>query len=189
MRAALPDVALGIHTHDDAGCAVANTLVAVEAGATQVQGTINGIGERTGNANLVTIIADLQLKMGHEVLAPERLARLTETAHFVDELLNRAPDAAQPYVGKHAFAHKAGLHVAGIRADAATFEHVDPASVGNRRDVLVSRARGRGRPSTRRPRSGHRAGRRRRRARRRARQGARAPRLPVRGRRRAPSSC
>ena len=91
---ALPDVALGIHTHDDSGCAVANTLRAVEAGATQVQGTINGIGERTGNANLVTIIADLQLKMGVELLAPERLARLTETAHFVDELLNRAPDPA-----------------------------------------------------------------------------------------------
>ncbi len=143
VRAALPHVALGIHTHDDAGCAVANTLVAVEAGATQVQGTINGIGERTGNANLVTIIADLQLKMGHEVLAPERLARLTETAHYVDELLNRAPDAAQPYVGKHAFAHKAGLHAAGIRADAATFEHIDPASVGNRRDVLVSELAGR----------------------------------------------
>ncbi len=100
---ALPGVALGIHTHDDSGCAVANTLTAVEAGATQVQGTINGIGERTGNANLVTIIADLQLKMGFELLPSERLARLTETAHFVDELLNRAPDPAQPYVGKHAF--------------------------------------------------------------------------------------
>jgi 2-isopropylmalate synthase len=144
VREALPDVALGIHTHDDSGCAVANTLVAVEAGATQVQGTINGIGERTGNANLVTIIADLQLKMGIEVLAPEQLARLTETAHLVDELLNRAPDVGQPYVGKHAFAHKAGMHAAGIRADASTFEHVDPASVGNRRDVLVSELAGRG---------------------------------------------
>jgi 2-isopropylmalate synthase len=142
--AALPQIAVGIHTHDDAGCAVANTLVAVEAGATQVQGTINGIGERTGNANLVTIIADLQLKMGHEILAPEQLGRLTETAHFLDELLNRAPNPAQPYVGKHAFAHKAGLHAAGIRADASTFEHVDPALVGNRRDVLVSELAGRG---------------------------------------------
>ncbi len=110
---------LGIHTHDDSGCAVANTLTAVEGGATQVQGTINGIGERTGNANLITIIADLQLKMGVELLAPEQLARLTETAHFVDELLNRTPNPAQPYVGKHAFAHKAGLHAAGVRADAA----------------------------------------------------------------------
>jgi 2-isopropylmalate synthase len=142
VREALPGVALGIHTHDDSGCGVANALTAVESGATQVQGTINGIGERTGNANLVTIIADLQLKMGCELLAPERLARLTETAHFLDELLNRSPDPAQPYVGKHAFAHKAGLHAAGIQADAATFEHVDPGLVGNSRDVLVSELSG-----------------------------------------------
>jgi len=141
---ALPAVPLGIHTHDDSGCAVANTLTAVEAGATQVQGTMNGIGERTGNANLVTIIADLQLKMGCELLPADRLARLTETAHFIDELLNRSPDPAQPYVGKHAFAHKAGLHAAGVRADAQTFEHVDPAVVGNRRDVLISELSGKG---------------------------------------------
>jgi 2-isopropylmalate synthase len=141
---ALPGVPLGIHTHDDSGCAVANTLVAVEGGATQVQGTINGIGERTGNANLVTIIADLQLKLGYELLEPERLARLTETAHLLDELLNRAPNPAQPYVGKHAFAHKAGLHAAGVRADAQTFEHIDPAVVGNSRDVLISELSGRG---------------------------------------------
>jgi 2-isopropylmalate synthase len=140
---ALPGVPLGIHTHDDSGCAVANTLTAVESGATQVQGTVNGIGERTGNANLLTIIADLQLKMGYQLLAPERLARLTETAHFVDELLNRSPDAAQPYVGKHAFAHKAGLHAAGVSADSQTFEHVDPAVVGNGRDVLISELAGR----------------------------------------------
>src|SRR5271154_5646392 len=140
----LPGVALGIHTHDDSGCAVANALAAVEAGATQVQGTVNGIGERTGNANLITLIADLQLKMGVELLAPERLARLTETAHFVDELLNRAPNPAQPYVGKHAFAHKAGLHAAGVRADARTFEHTGPAAVGNRRDVLISELSGKG---------------------------------------------
>jgi 2-isopropylmalate synthase len=135
-------LALGIHTHDDSGCAVANALVAVEAGATQVQGTINGIGERTGNANLVTIIADLQLKMGLEVLPSERLARLTEVAHFLDELLNRAPNPAQPYVGKHAFAHKAGLHAAGVRADSQSFEHVEPELVGNRRDVLISELSG-----------------------------------------------
>jgi 2-isopropylmalate synthase len=144
VRQELPDVALGIHTHDDSGCGVANTLVAVEAGATQVQGTINGIGERTGNANLVTIIADLQLKMGYELLDAEQLGRLTETAHFLDELLNRSPDPAQPYVGKHAFAHKAGLHAAGVRADAQTFEHTDPEAVGNRRDVLISELSGRG---------------------------------------------
>ena len=141
---ALGPAALGVHTHDDSGCAVANTLAGVEAGATQVQGTINGIGERTGNANLVTIIADLQLKMGYELLPPDRLARLTETAHVVDELLNRAPDPAQPYVGKHAFAHKAGMHAAGVRTDAQTFEHVDPAVVGNSRDVLISELSGKG---------------------------------------------
>jgi 2-isopropylmalate synthase len=141
---ALPGTPLGIHTHDDTGCAVANTLTAVEAGATQVQGTINGVGERTGNANLVTIIADLQLKMGCALLSADRIERLTETAHFIDELLNRVADPAQPYVGKHAFAHKAGLHAAGIRADAQTFEHVDPARVGNRRDVLISELSGKG---------------------------------------------
>ncbi len=139
---ALPGTPLGIHTHNDTGCGVANSLAAVEAGATQVQGTLNGIGERTGNANLITIIANLQLKMGCQVLAPERLARLTETAHFVDELLNRSPNPAQPYVGKHAFAHKAGLHAAGIQADSQTFEHVEPAVVGNGRDVLVSELSG-----------------------------------------------
>jgi 2-isopropylmalate synthase len=144
VREALPGFALGIHCHDDSGCAVANTLTAVEAGATQVQGTVNGIGERTGNANLITIIADLQLKMGVDLLAPERLARLTETAHFTDELLNRAPNPAQPYVGKHAFAHKAGMHAAGVRAAAETFEHIDPKVVGNSRDVLISELSGKG---------------------------------------------
>ncbi len=144
IRQALPDVALGIHCHDDGGCAVANTVMAVEAGATQVQGTMNGIGERTGNANLITVIANLQLKLGHKVLTGEQLRRLTETAHFADELLNRQPDAAQPYVGKHAFAHKAGLHAAGIRADATTFEHIDPELVGNRRDLLISELSGKG---------------------------------------------
>jgi len=140
---ALPGVALGIHTHDDSGCAVANTLTAVECGATQVQGTINGIGERTGNANLITIIADLQLKMGVQLLPADRLVRLTETAHLLDELLNRSPNPAQPYVGKNAFAHKAGMHAAGVQADAQTFEHTDPAFVGNRRDLLISELSGR----------------------------------------------
>jgi 2-isopropylmalate synthase len=140
---ALPGVALGIHCHDDTDCAVANTLAAVGAGATQVQGTINGIGERTGNANLLSIIANLQLKLGHRVVTDHQLARLTETGHFVDELLNRAPNPFQPYVGKHAFAHKAGLHAAGVRTDASTFEQIDPALVGNRRDLLVSELAGR----------------------------------------------
>ncbi len=144
VAAGVPGVALGIHCHDDGGCAVANSLVAVAAGATQVQGTMNGIGERTGNANLITIIANLQLKMGRRVVSDEQLRLLTPTAHFVDELLNRLPDACQPYVGKHAFAHKAGLHAAGIRADATTFEHVDPARVGNARELLISELSGRG---------------------------------------------
>jgi 2-isopropylmalate synthase len=139
---ALPGFPLGIHTHDDSGCAVANTLTAVESGATQVQGTLNGIGERTGNANLITIVADLQLKMGCQVLSAERLARLTATAHFLDEMLNRSPNPAQPYVGKHAFAHKAGLHAAGVSAAAETFEHIDPELVGNDRDVLISELAG-----------------------------------------------
>jgi len=143
VRTELPHVALGIHAHDDTGCGVANTIVAVQAGATQVQGTINGIGERTGNANLVTIVADLQLKLGYDLLAPERLARLTVTAHLVDELLNRTPDPAQPYVGKHAFAHKAGMHAAGVREASEMFEHVDPETVGNRSDVLISELSGR----------------------------------------------
>jgi 2-isopropylmalate synthase len=136
-------VPVGIHTHNDAECAVANSLVAVEAGATQVQGTLNGVGERTGNANLVSIIAGLQLKLGLPVLAPERLARLTEVAHFADELLNRAPDPDQPYVGRNAFAHKAGLHAAGVRSEAQAFEHIDPALVGNHNEVLVSELAGR----------------------------------------------
>jgi 2-isopropylmalate synthase len=142
VRAALSGVPLGIHTHDDSGCGVANALVAVEAGATQVQGTINGIGERTGNANLVTIVADLQMKMGHELLTAGQLGRLTETAHFVDELLNRAPNPAQPYVGKHAFAHKAGMHAAGVTADSGTFEHIEPELVGNEREMIVSELAG-----------------------------------------------
>lgn len=138
------EVGVGIHTHNDAECAVANTLAAVAEGATQVQGTINGIGERCGNANLVSIIANLQLKLGHEVLAPERLAGLADAAHFVDELTNRTPDADQPYVGRNAFAHKGGMHVAGVMQDAATFEHVDPALVGNHRELLISELSGKG---------------------------------------------
>ena len=137
-------VRVGIHCHNDAECGVANSLAAVEAGARHVQGTMNGVGERTGNANLVSIIANLQLKMGHPVLTDERLERLTATAHYVDELLNLVPDPNQPYVGKNAFAHKGGLHVAGVRADASTFEHVEPERVGNRRDLLISELSGKG---------------------------------------------
>jgi 2-isopropylmalate synthase len=137
-------VTVGIHTHNDAECAVADSLAAVDAGARLVQGTINGIGERTGNANLTSILPALQLKMGYEVVSPEQLENLTPTAHFIDELLNRSPDPDQPYVGKNAFAHKGGMHVAGVRADARTFEHVEPTSVGNRREALVSELSGKG---------------------------------------------
>jgi len=134
---------IAIHAHNDAECGVANTLAAVDVGATQVQGTMNGAGERTGNANLVSIIANLQLKMGHRCLSDEQLARLTETAHFVDELLNFTPNPNQPYVGRNAFAHKGGLHIAGVRTDATTFEHVDPALIGNQRELLISELSGR----------------------------------------------
>jgi 2-isopropylmalate synthase len=136
-------VRVAIHCHNDAEVGVANSLAAVEAGARQVQGTMNGVGERTGNANLVSIIANLQLKMGRRVLSDEQIAGLTEAAHFVDELLNRPPNRSQPYVGRDAFAHKGGLHVAGVRADASTFEHIDPSLVGNTRELLVSELGGR----------------------------------------------
>jgi len=138
------DTTVGIHTHDDAGCGVANSLVAVEAGARLVQGTMNGYGERCGNANLVTIVPTLELKMGYECIGAERLRRLTEVAHLVDELCNVTPNANQPYVGANAFAHKGGMHVAGINRDARTFEHIDPADVGADRRVLVSELSGKG---------------------------------------------
>jgi 2-isopropylmalate synthase len=137
-------VEVGIHTHNDAECGVANSLAAVEAGARLVQGTMNGRGERCGNANLVSILPALQLKMGFECVPAERLRLLTETAHFVDELTNVAPDPDQAWVGRNAFAHKGGMHVAGVQTDARTFEHVDPALVGNSRDVLISELSGRG---------------------------------------------
>ncbi|MEA2404863.1 MAG: 2-isopropylmalate synthase, partial [Thermoleophilaceae bacterium] len=135
---------VGIHTHDDAGVGVANAVVAVEAGARQVQGTINGYGERCGNADLVAILPALQLKLGYSCVAPELMGMLTETAHLVDEISNVTPDANQPYVGKNAFAHKGGMHVAGVNADARTFEHIDPAAVGNDRDLLISELSGKG---------------------------------------------
>jgi 2-isopropylmalate synthase len=137
-------VGVGIHTHDDAGCGVANTLVAVEAGANLVQGTMNGYGERCGNANLITIVPTLELKMGRSCLGRERLQRLTEVSHLIDELCNVTPNVNQPYVGANAFAHKGGMHVAGINRDARTFEHIDPADVGADRRVLVSELSGRG---------------------------------------------
>jgi 2-isopropylmalate synthase len=142
VAAAVPGVELGIHTHDDAGCGVANSLAAVESGARLVQGCVNGYGERCGNANLASILPALQLKMGFAVVAPEQLASLTSTAHYLDELCNLTPDPDRPYVGRNAFAHKAGMHAAGVEADASTFEHLDPAAVGNERDIVASELAG-----------------------------------------------
>ena len=137
-------VSIGIHAHNDAECGVANSLAAVRAGASLVQGTINGHGERCGNANLVSVLPALEVKRGHEVVGAERLRLLTETSHLVDELLNVTPDGDQPYVGRNAFAHKGGMHVAGIQADARTFEHLEPSLVGNGRDILISELSGKG---------------------------------------------
>jgi 2-isopropylmalate synthase len=139
-----PPVQVGIHTHDDAGCGVACALAGVLAGATHVQGTMNGYGERCGNADLISIIPNLQLKLGHECITAEQLASLHSASAYVAELLNLPPDPDAPYVGRNAFAHKGGLHVAGVSADPATFEHIAPELVGNRREVLVSELSGRG---------------------------------------------
>jgi 2-isopropylmalate synthase len=135
-------VEIGIHTHDDSGCGVANSLAAVEAGARLVQGCVNGYGERCGNANLATILPALQLKMGFDVVTAEQLASLTTTAHYLDEICNLSSDPDRPYVGRNAFAHKAGMHAAGVAADASTFEHLDPATVGNERDIVASELAG-----------------------------------------------
>jgi 2-isopropylmalate synthase len=135
-------VELGIHTHNDAECAVANSLAAVEAGARLVQGCVNGYGERCGNANLASILPALQLKMGFEVVSPEQLASLTPTSHYLDELCNMTPNPDRAYVGRNAFAHKAGMHAAGVATDARTFEHLEPAEVGNEREILASELSG-----------------------------------------------
>lgn len=141
--AALPDARVGIHTHNDAECAVANSLVAVHEGARQVQGTINGWGERCGNANLISIAPSLALKMGFEVLRPGGLEELTRLSHWAAETANLPPDAWAPYVGANAFAHKGGMHVAGMVSDPRTFEHIDPSLVGNERGMKVSELSGR----------------------------------------------
>jgi 2-isopropylmalate synthase len=135
---------LGIHAHNDAEVAVANSLVAVEQGVVQVQGTINGFGERCGNANLCSLIPNLQLKMQRPVLTGAQLAHLTDAARYVFEIANLPPYKRQPYVGDSAFAHKGGVHVHAVRKKAETYEHVPPEVVGNRRRILVSDAAGRG---------------------------------------------
>jgi len=138
------DVPLGVHTHDDAGCGIANTLAAVRAGATQVQGTINGYGERVGNANLCTIIPNLQLKMGVQCVSEENLACLTELSYFVSEIANLPHDRHAPYIGESAFAHKGGIHVAAILKNEDTYQHIEPTRVGNQRRTIISELSGRG---------------------------------------------
>ncbi|MHB0857974.1 MAG: citramalate synthase [Anaerolineae bacterium] len=143
VRRALPDSALGIHAHNDTGVAVANSLVAVEAGAVHVQGTLNGYGERCGNANLCTVIANLQLKMGRQALADGNLSLLTEVSYYVSEIANLHPDDHAPYVGRSAFAHKGGLHVNALAKVADSYQHVAPERVGNEMRVLISELAGR----------------------------------------------
>ncbi len=137
------DAIIGIHCHDDTGCAVANSMAAVRAGARHVQGTLNGLGERTGNTNLTTVIPNLQLKQGFQCLPEGRLERLTAVSHRVAETLNRAVDPQAPYVGSSAFAHKAGLHVSAIARAKDAYEHIDPSKVGNGTRFVVSEMAGR----------------------------------------------
>lgn len=136
-------VELGIHAHNDSECAVANSLMAVSLGATQVQGTINGYGERCGNANLTSIIPALALKMGHDFQAASSLTKLSETARYVNELANLPHNRYQPYVGSSAFAHKGGIHVSAVKRNPLTYEHIDPEKVGNIRRILISDQSGR----------------------------------------------
>ncbi len=149
VRAAVgPDAILGIHAHNDSGCAVANSLAAVAAGCTHVQGTVNGYGERTGNADLLAVVANLELKGGRELLAtdgPEAggLREMTRIAHAISEITNIAPFARQPYVGASAFAHKAGIHASAIKVDPDLYQHIDPVAVGNDMRMLISDMAGR----------------------------------------------
>ncbi len=134
---------LGIHCHNDTGCAVANSMAALHAGATHVQGTINGYGERTGNADLLTVVSNLQIKLGQPLLAPEQLRDATRIAHAISEVTNVPPYSRQPYVGASAFAHKAGLHASALKVDPDLYQHTDPSYVGNVMRTLVSDMAGR----------------------------------------------
>jgi 2-isopropylmalate synthase len=133
---------IGVHTHNDCDCATANTIAAVHAGARHVQGTMNGLGERCGNANLCTVIPNLAFKMGFSVLTPEKIKSLTEASRFIFEICNLTPLMNMPYVGESAFAHKAGLHVDALRKNKRTYEHIDPKLVGNERRFLISELSG-----------------------------------------------
>ena len=134
---------LGIHVHNDSETAVASSLLAVRHGITQVQGTINGFGERCGNANLISIIPNLQIKMGYNVINPENLSQLASLSRYVDEIANKRHSRHQPFVGRSAFAHKGGIHVSAVQKDPQTYEHIKPEAVGNHRRVLVSDLSGR----------------------------------------------
>ena len=138
------DGVIGIHPHNDSDVAVANALAAIEAGATHVQGCLNGYGERCGNVNLASVIANLELKQGHSTIGEENLAHLAQACRFIAELANLPLRNDQPYVGQSAFAHKGGIHVAAVMKDSATYEHIQPARVGNRQRVLISDLSGRG---------------------------------------------
>lgn len=138
------DVPLGIHTHNDGELAVANSLAGIAAGCRQVQGTINGYGERCGNANLIAVVPNLQLKMGHQCVAPSQLARLTELSRTVSEIANLNPDEHAAYVGNSAFAHKGGIHVAAVAKVEHSYQHIEPTQVGNRKRVVISELAGRG---------------------------------------------
>ncbi|MCM3131720.1 citramalate synthase [Paenibacillus polysaccharolyticus] len=142
MHRTLPQAHLGIHTHNDCELAVANTLSAVQAGALQVQGTMNGYGERCGNANLASIIPNLQLKLGYECVSEDSMKQLTNVARYVSEIANVNMPINQPYVGNAAFAHKGGIHVSAILRDSRTYEHIVPELVGNKQRVLVSELAG-----------------------------------------------
>ena len=132
------DVPLGIHSHDDAGMAAANSIIAVQSGAIQVQGTFNGYGERCGNANLCTVIPNLKLKLGIDCISDENLSKLTETSRLISELANLPHDEKQPYVGRSAFAHKGGLHADAMQKNTTTYEHITPTLVGNESRILIS---------------------------------------------------
>ncbi|MFI2858497.1 citramalate synthase [Paenibacillus sp. JSM ZJ436] len=142
LNTELPGAPLGIHTHNDCELAVANTLSAVQAGVTQVQGTMNGYGERCGNANLCSIIPNLQLKMGYQVIGDDSITNLTSTARYISEIANVNMPVNQPYVGNAAFAHKGGIHVSAIMRDSRTYEHIAPELVGNKQRILVSELAG-----------------------------------------------
>ncbi|MBN9658523.1 MAG: citramalate synthase [Acidobacteria bacterium] len=138
------DGVLGIHCHNDCDLAVANTMAAVDQGVTHVQGCMNGYGERCGNANLSSVIANLEAKLGHSTIGPEKLTSLTSVAHYIAELANLPVPAGQPFVGRSAFAHKGGVHVSAVLKDSITYEHIRPSVVGNRQRVLLSDLSGRG---------------------------------------------